>query len=93
MINEIVSTIRLNLNYTSSLTNVLLVAAVNASHHGYFDYGLNRETVGYDVWSYDMMYVPVRIVMKMSRDQCLPLKVASVSLIRNREYILDCSRC
>jgi len=61
---------------------VLLLFAVNASHHGYYDYGLNTATVGYDVWSYDMMFTPIRVVMRTSRDGCLALQDSALSLTK-----------
>lgn len=56
----------------------------NASYHGRYDYGLNRATVSYDIWSYEMLLLPIRVVLRTSADGCLALQDAGLTLTRSQ---------
>jgi len=57
----------------------------NATYHGYYEHPGQNPALSYDVWSYEHFFLPIRTILKFSRDRCLPLQDSSYTLFRNRE--------
>lgn len=56
----------------------------NTTYHGYYEHPGQDPALGYDVWSYEHFFYPIRTILKVSRDRCLPLQDSAYTLFRNR---------